>query len=276
MKHGIGEKQTEPARAAYNAVLMTTELLEIVLSHVPAKELLTAQRVSCKWRDVIRGNDELQQKLFFKKALPPAPDNRWVRRWTKDAKSEDTKYRKACVRVDKLRAHGHRPPDNEQVIARAAQVNLFLESISHKRGLRHTLYKLPKGYDKGDFAEASWRSQGVSYPPPKEITCYAQVVRKNGKQGEVEEGIVPGRECGTLGEVVDAVARGYMRKGRLFNWSKLLFKLGDTVHATSEEIESGCFWVDGWSRREAESMHCPDDPKDLDYHDYGSEDDEDD
>lgn len=51
--------------AAFQAVFLTTELLEMILSHLPMKALPLDQRVCRKWRDVIQQNKRLQQKLFF-------------------------------------------------------------------------------------------------------------------------------------------------------------------------------------------------------------------
>ncbi|KAK3628704.1 hypothetical protein LTR56_015665 [Elasticomyces elasticus] len=51
--------------SVFNAVLLTTELLERILSHLPMKDLLLAQRVSPKWRDVICQSPLLQQQLFL-------------------------------------------------------------------------------------------------------------------------------------------------------------------------------------------------------------------
>lgn len=49
----------------FDAVFLTTELLENVLRHLPMKDLLLAQRVSRKWSGVIKQSKELQQALFF-------------------------------------------------------------------------------------------------------------------------------------------------------------------------------------------------------------------
>ncbi|KAK5705721.1 hypothetical protein LTR17_021409 [Elasticomyces elasticus] len=48
-----------------DAVLLTTELLENILHHLPMKDLLLAQRVSRKWQGVIDQSKRLQQQLFF-------------------------------------------------------------------------------------------------------------------------------------------------------------------------------------------------------------------
>ncbi|KAK5723107.1 hypothetical protein LTR17_013977 [Elasticomyces elasticus] len=60
--------------SVFNAVLLTTELLEPILSQLPMKDLLLAQRVSRKWRDVIMQSKEMQQKLFM---LPIEANHIW-------------------------------------------------------------------------------------------------------------------------------------------------------------------------------------------------------
>lgn len=50
-------------------VLNTVELLEAILEYVPARDLIPCQRVSCGFRDTIKGSIKLQRALF--KQLPP-------------------------------------------------------------------------------------------------------------------------------------------------------------------------------------------------------------
>ncbi|KAK5732907.1 hypothetical protein LTR17_010180 [Elasticomyces elasticus] len=56
------------ASKAANAVLSTTELLEMILVDVDTKTLLLGQRVNRKWQAVISENKQLQQKLFMRLA----------------------------------------------------------------------------------------------------------------------------------------------------------------------------------------------------------------
>ncbi|KAK5125679.1 hypothetical protein LTR85_011953 [Meristemomyces frigidus] len=60
--------------SVHNAVFLTTELLEHILSYLPMKDLLLAQRASPKWRAVISQSKQLQQALFF---LPREADGHW-------------------------------------------------------------------------------------------------------------------------------------------------------------------------------------------------------
>jgi hypothetical protein len=53
-------------------VLDTTELLECVLSHLPAKQIFGVKRVSRRWKDVISRSLGIQEKLFLKLQNKPA------------------------------------------------------------------------------------------------------------------------------------------------------------------------------------------------------------
>lgn len=50
------------------AVFYTTEILELILLNLPMRDLLLSQRVTPKWRNVIKANKKLQQTLFFEPA----------------------------------------------------------------------------------------------------------------------------------------------------------------------------------------------------------------
>lgn len=54
--------------ALYNAVFLTTELLENILEQLPMRDLLLAQRVCRKWKAVIEGSEYMQQLLYLKPA----------------------------------------------------------------------------------------------------------------------------------------------------------------------------------------------------------------
>ncbi|KAI7322989.1 hypothetical protein KC315_g8650 [Hortaea werneckii] len=58
--------RSQTLSAARNAVLHTTELLENILYFLPMKDLLFAQRVCMKWRDLIQRSIPLQEALFFR------------------------------------------------------------------------------------------------------------------------------------------------------------------------------------------------------------------
>ncbi|KAI7158462.1 hypothetical protein KC349_g4833 [Hortaea werneckii] len=58
--------RSQTLSAARNAVLHTTELLENILYFLPMKDLLFAQRVCMKWRELIRRSIPLQEALFFR------------------------------------------------------------------------------------------------------------------------------------------------------------------------------------------------------------------
>jgi hypothetical protein len=56
---------SEIRASLHNAVFLTTELLEMILEFLPMRDLLLAQRVTSKWRDVINRSTRMQQTLFF-------------------------------------------------------------------------------------------------------------------------------------------------------------------------------------------------------------------
>ncbi|KAI7342145.1 hypothetical protein KC354_g16577 [Hortaea werneckii] len=58
--------RSQALSAARNAVLHTTELLENILYFLPMKDLLFAQRVCTKWRELIQRSVPLQEALFFR------------------------------------------------------------------------------------------------------------------------------------------------------------------------------------------------------------------
>ncbi|KAI7213718.1 hypothetical protein KC333_g6427 [Hortaea werneckii] len=58
--------RSQTLSAARNAVLHTTELLENILYFLPMKDLLFAQRVCMKWRELIQRSIPLQEALFFR------------------------------------------------------------------------------------------------------------------------------------------------------------------------------------------------------------------
>lgn len=58
--------RSQTLSAARNAVLHTTELLENILYFLPMKDLLFAQRVCTKWRELIHRSIPLQEALFLR------------------------------------------------------------------------------------------------------------------------------------------------------------------------------------------------------------------
>ncbi|KXT01757.1 hypothetical protein AC578_2784 [Pseudocercospora eumusae] len=56
----------EPSFMACHETLETVELLEEILSHLPMKDLLFAQRISRTWQNCIKNSKRLQQGLFFR------------------------------------------------------------------------------------------------------------------------------------------------------------------------------------------------------------------
>lgn len=140
----------ETTPAAYEAVLLTTELLENILLHVPPKDLLLVQRVSRKWRDLIGKSVPLQEKLFFKPAKI-APNNYW--QWSRKPGLD-------CERVD-IQAAAKKQFEG---FAHAVEVNPFLHLTrsTGPQGVRDTL-KLPMHW-MAQFEHGSWRKMYLTQP----------------------------------------------------------------------------------------------------------------
>ncbi|KAI9372309.1 hypothetical protein BJX61DRAFT_508003 [Aspergillus egyptiacus] len=68
--------------SATNKVLSLAELLEQILFNLPQRDLLLAQRVSGRWRNIIENSPPLQKKLFFQPSricpLPRGDENEHV------------------------------------------------------------------------------------------------------------------------------------------------------------------------------------------------------
>ncbi|KAL4899342.1 hypothetical protein BDW74DRAFT_183876 [Aspergillus multicolor] len=57
-------------------VFLLPELLEVVLTHLPQRDLLILQRVNQTWNSLITNNRTIQEKLFFKPTQPHAQSNK--------------------------------------------------------------------------------------------------------------------------------------------------------------------------------------------------------
>lgn len=83
------------------AVFCTTELLDDILLQLTMKDLLFAQRVCRRWRDVIQQSKPLQKALFF---LPSDPDVHWKLVGTQDGTQK-------LARASKNEFNGQPSPD---------------------------------------------------------------------------------------------------------------------------------------------------------------------
>ncbi|KAK5705727.1 hypothetical protein LTR17_021415 [Elasticomyces elasticus] len=148
--------------SVFNAVLLTTELLEPILSQLPMKDLLLAQRVSRKWRDVIAQSKEMQQQLFM---LPREAEFVWDRSFTEDGDwSELTRFR-----GDKSR---RQPGDYEHTFNSGDVNELLLTVDNHQNiwsktsdGSATEYVKFGPSLPPLDNPEASWRRMLLTQPP---------------------------------------------------------------------------------------------------------------
>ena len=151
---------------AASEVLRLPELLEIILLHLPQREILLAQRVSRSFRESVEGSIRLQRALFF------APDYKLEGR-------ESNAYSATSRPGEK--------PENNRLLLRAFPANYPTVSlvIMHeaptaneldlgRRGSEHRSWdvcvslpadKLPICSEAVSYPEASWRKMLLCQPP---------------------------------------------------------------------------------------------------------------
>ncbi|KAK5697849.1 hypothetical protein LTR97_006807 [Elasticomyces elasticus] len=192
--------------SAFNAVLLTTELLEHILSQLPMKDLLLAQRVSRKWRDVIAQSKELQQQLFM---LPIEAELVWDRSFTEDGEwSELTRFR-----GDK----SYRRPGDYEHTFKSGDINELLLIVDDyqdiwdktSEGSASEYAKFRPNLPPLDNPEASWRRMLLTQPPTFDVDMcctakngedmdtwgfYPNGVRMGDVVKPIEEGAAVGKE----------------------------------------------------------------------------------
>ncbi|KAK4956877.1 hypothetical protein LTR10_006406 [Elasticomyces elasticus] len=188
------------AAASTNAVLLTTELLEDILHHLPMKELLLAQRVSRKWRDLIRQSIVLQQQLFMR---PREAAFAW--KWV-NAEGGKTSHLKR-ITVDEY----NQTPDNHgQMSDLSGELNtlIFKQLRFNDERLIHEIYD-GDGQQSFGFRpshavheeKASWREMFLTQPP---ATRVSPVIMLDGLRSIHIDDIVEseGVRAGMLAEVI--------------------------------------------------------------------------
>ncbi|KAK5169612.1 uncharacterized protein LTR77_005589 [Saxophila tyrrhenica] len=112
-----------------NAVLNTQELQELILSHLPSKDLLTFRGVSKHWNGLITKSPELKKKLFlFGKANGSF--------WFLNAKSGKIE---AYSKYEKKTVSGNLTEHHEPLAPAQLNTDLFI-NVSAKRSLIHRAY----------------------------------------------------------------------------------------------------------------------------------------
>lgn len=153
------------------------ELLENILVHLPMLDILTAQRVSTTFRDIVNESTRIKRKLFF---IADAPEETWV---CSGASHEDIdfvreKFRDPARVNDSPTMRSSQNPDYRIIpievnplfkvknsparLREPANSKLSAKFLRHRcqLTLRHTIRTLDR--------EASWRRMYLSDPPFKE------------------------------------------------------------------------------------------------------------
>ncbi|KAF2806301.1 uncharacterized protein BDZ99DRAFT_93470 [Mytilinidion resinicola] len=222
------EATSSPSNPAAHAVFASYELLEEILTYLPAREVCRAQMVNRTWRDVVRSSPSLQRNAFLASAFPLVsrkPGHRYMEGRSLDEygsfwaglygdRDGVTAFNPLVDEIFNSSPYGQ--PDF--LIKSNAQTGDVLLDIA-KNWFNEAYYpadlkdlipfiecvlginvEIP-GWNK-DVKEASWRQMLVVDPPG---TCVAIAVGQEIEQGNYER--LPVREWAspslTLGELID-------------------------------------------------------------------------
>ncbi|KAK5712170.1 hypothetical protein LTR17_018076 [Elasticomyces elasticus] len=191
-----------------NAVLLTTELLEHVLSQLPMKDLLLAQRVSRNWRNAIRQSPEWQQQLFMRPLR-----EKFI--WNLTLPDYDMGSGHTLMRI-KADLYSQ-APENYPNALRAGDINeklvqlVCLYDLFHSAGARN---KVPHGPQESlkfrvqllalDCPTASWRKMLLTQPPVYKVSTHFKV---NGQNIVTNDAVYSSGV--TMGDVVKPFERSY-------------------------------------------------------------------
>jgi len=132
--------------SAAQAVLKTPELLELVLAHLDQEELLRAQRVCRRWKDMISSSLPLRRMLYLAPTL------------------------KIDERI---------PVDNAWLKSKFPELGIFLLQGNPKWRPKFVKALAPADFERLGtefFAQdASWRDMLLTQPPVKEIVVYSNI-----------------------------------------------------------------------------------------------------
>lgn len=213
----------------YNAVFLTTELLENVLHHLPATQLLLVQRVCRKWRGVIHQNGLLQEYLFLK-ASPKTVAWKW----------SDGPGRYRLTRLDKV---PNSEPRYEDSIALTARLNDMMLYNPHRHETTTAENSPGEVFEFKEEARwrlkpGSWRQMFVTQPPAVDV--YAEYILGNfeksrsGYDGDNQDFYRP--DGVTLGDLVDHGLK-LEAEGNKVNWDRCWFQACCRVFTSKEEAK---------------------------------------
>lgn len=173
-------------------VLLSTELLERIFTHLPMKDLLLSQRVCGQWRDVIKRSRELQQKSFLLPREAQAhwrfeetfPDECGFERWTLDkvgggggGKGEvyDAETVKEGVGIGVYYPSAELNPlwfVQLEMGERSSAMFAATQGGRERFTLRQQL-RVPPSRLLEEFPEGTWRSMFVTQPPVRSLSYQA-------------------------------------------------------------------------------------------------------
>ncbi|KAK5715140.1 hypothetical protein LTR15_010557 [Elasticomyces elasticus] len=149
-----------------NAVLLTTELLENILHHLPMKDLLLAQRMSRKWQGVIGQSKRLQQQLFF---TPKESGSCWEFEAGDDEDESETAVQRGFRKITTAE-HIERVKQGDPWVYELGELNTLL--------FRSDNFRLDERVEDGGYESfvspwcmpvwdkhASWRRMLITQPP---------------------------------------------------------------------------------------------------------------
>ncbi|KAK5680167.1 hypothetical protein LTS10_007094 [Elasticomyces elasticus] len=187
-------------QAAINAVFLTTELLEGILHQLPMKDLLLAQRISRRFRDVIGQSVILQQDLFMQ---PREADFAWKiletpGKWDKLQKITV----KGCNGQDFTKREVHLSGQVNEVIFKRLQDHGMLWRHENERFLRFIFSRpLAPWWEGGEGV--SWRKMFVTQPPATFMV--ARIFRSD--YGDLIEVTIHCETGVTAGQMMDTLSK---------------------------------------------------------------------
>lgn len=167
-------RHSEKKVPAYERVLATTEMLELTLFNLPMRDLLLAQRVSKRFKDVIDTSPTLQRALFFEPTPAftpmekgvPAPNPLLVQDWRCSGPAIFSKDGTPFVVKVEGDTHGMWPfqGTNPHIAIHLIDITTP-ENKSHLHGIATSETDCIPSLDKRCFPICSWRRMLVMQPP---------------------------------------------------------------------------------------------------------------
>ncbi|KAK4956876.1 hypothetical protein LTR10_006405 [Elasticomyces elasticus] len=225
--------------SAFNAVFLTTELLENILGQLPMKDLLLAQRVSRKWRDVIVQSKGMQQQLFM---LPIEAEYVWDLSIAEDSDWFEITRSTGDKNVRHLQRYLHTfNSGNTNELLVTSEGNQCLWEKASPLGAYEPL--ILRNLPSLDNPDASWRRMLLSQPPSYKL--YTQYPDKDGDPMDADEDCPNGVTMSDAVEPIEEAAA----VGRELNYELHFLQLGGFVVMTEEDQDMMVINGKEWNKR---------------------------